>query len=182
MTVFKELKDIDHEKILLESNSIIKLVGWRNCQISLQYSNKISWHDDIDEYGRSRIEHECTNFHPDLENTYIKHVLTSLDFPVASARLMLLHPCSCYATHVDYYTRYHIPVISDPLVSYMIFPDHAIIARMSTGKVYWTDTHQLHTFINGAHTSRIHIIFNDANERENFDNPYLKVLQSDRST
>jgi hypothetical protein len=182
MIVFKEIKDIDHDLILQESEKIINSVGWDNCQISLQYSDEVSWHKDIDRYGSSRVEHECLNFHPDLENTYLKHVLTSLDFPVASARLMFLHERSCYSTHVDLYTRYHIPVINDPFLSYMVFPDLPFVARMPKGKIYWTDTHQLHNFVNGDHTPRVHIIFNDANERENFDNRYLRILHGDKFT
>ena len=182
MTIFKEIKEVDHDKILTESKSIIESVGWKNCQISLQYSTEVSWHNDIDEYGRSRIEHECVNFHPNLNGTYIKHVLSSLDFPVASARLMFLHERSCYSTHVDLYTRYHIPVINNPYLSYMVFPDIPYVARMDKGKIYWTDTHQLHNFVNGDHSPRIHIIFNNANERENYNNPYLKVLHGDKFT
>lgn len=182
MTVFKEVQDVDHKLILEESKKIIDTVGWHNTQISLQYSNNVSWHDDVDRYGASREEHTCTNFHPDLEGSYIKHILTSLDFPVASARLMFLHERSCYSTHVDLYTRYHIPVINDPYLSYMVFPDIPFVARMPTGKIYWTNTHQLHNFVNGDHKPRIHIIFNDANERENFNNPYLKVLHGDKFT
>lgn len=182
MTVFKELKEIDHDKILAESTSIIDSVGWSNCQICLQYSSKISWHYDVDAYGKTRIEHECVNFHPDLNGTYIKQVLTDLDFPVASARLMFLHERSCYSTHVDLYTRYHIPVVNNPRLSFMVFPDIPYVAFMPNGKIYWTDTHKLHNFVNGDHTPRIHIIFNNANERENYNNPYLKELHGDRFT
>ena len=182
MTVFKEVQDVDHELILAESKKIIDTAGWNNCQISLQYSNNVSWHDDVDKYGVSREEHACTNFHPSLEGTYIKYLLTNLDFTVASARLMFLHERSCYSTHVDLYTRYHIPVISNSLLSYMVFPDLPFVARMPAGKIYWTDTHKLHNFVNGDHEPRIHIIFNDANERENFNNPYLKVLHGDKFT
>lgn len=182
MSVFREIKQIDHNRLLAESISIIDSVGWSNCQICLQYSSKISWHNDIDLYGKTRIEHECTNFHPDLDGTYIKQILTDLEFPVASARLMFLHERSCYSTHVDLYTRYHIPIINNSRLSYMVFPDIPFVASMPAGKIYWTNTHHLHNFVNGDHAARIHIIFNDANERENYDNPYLKELHGDRFT
>lgn len=182
MNIFKEIKNVDHNLILEESIHIIDTVGWHNTQIALQYSTEISWHKDVDEYGKSRIEHECINFHPDLHGTYIKEVLTTLDFPVASARLMFLHERSCYSTHVDLYTRYHIPVINNPRLSYMVFPDIPYVAFMPKGKIYWTDTHQLHNFVNGDHEPRIHIIFNNANEKENYNNPYLKELHGDRFT
>lgn len=182
MQLFKEIKDIDHDLIVKESNKIIEQVGWHNCQICLQYSDTVSYHKDIDEYGTARVEHECVNYHPDLEGSYIKKVLTELDFPVASARLMFLHERSCYSTHVDLYTRYHIPVESNSQLSFMVFPDIPFIARMPYGKVYWTNTHKLHNFLNGDNKPRIHIIFNDANEREYYDNPYIKELYGDRFT
>ncbi len=180
MQAFKEIKEINHKLIAKECNNIIDQVGWNNCQICLQYSSKISWHDDVDAYGKTRIEHKCINFHPNLEGTYLKQVLTTLDFTVASARLMFLHERSCYSTHVDLYTRYHIPIVNNSKLSFMVFPDIPFVAYMPKGKIYWTDTHQLHNFVNGDHEPRIHLIFNNANERENYSNPYLKELHGDR--
>ena len=182
MNIFKQIKKIDHDKIYKESIKIIDSVGWNNCQIALQYSDKISWHDDVDTYGKTRIEHECIHFHPELEGTYIKDVLTSLDFPVASARFMFLHERSCYSTHVDLYTRYHIPIVNNSKLSFMVFPDIPFVAYMPKGNIYWTDTHQLHNFVNGDHEPRIHLIFNNAKEKENYDNSYLKELHGDRFT
>ena len=176
MKLFKEIMEIDSDRIVAECLDLVNTVGWENTQLSLQYSDTVSWHADVDHYGRSRAEEQCVNYHPELEGTYIKQVLTSLEFPVASARLMWLDKRSCYSTHVDLYTRYHIPVVSNPLMSYMVFPDLAYIAHMPLGKVYWTNTHELHNFVNGDHSPRIHLIFNDANELPNLDNPYLEKL------
>jgi len=182
MKIFEEIKEIDHKLITKECNDIIEKIGWQNCQICLQYSDTVSYHNDVDQYGSTRIEHECVNYHPDLENTYIKKVLTELDFPVASARLMFLHERNCYSTHVDLYTRYHIPVVNNSRLSFMVFPDVPYAAFMPKGKIYWTDTHKLHNFVNGDHAPRIHLIFNNANERPNYDNPYIKELHGDRFT
>lgn len=180
MNIFKEIGNLDHKKILKESNTIINSVGWKNTQICLQYSDFVGWHTDIDEYGKTRVEHNCINYHPELDGTYIKEVLTSLDFPVASARLMLLYERSCYSTHVDLYTRYHIPVITNSMLSFMVFPDVPFVARMYPGKMYWTNTHELHNFVNGDHSPRVHLIFNNANEREKFDNRYLRILHGNK--
>jgi len=182
MELFKEIKNIDHDLIAKESKNIIEQVGWNNCQICLQYSDTVSYHNDIDKYGTARAEHECINYHPDLEGSYIKKVLTGLDFPVSSARLMFLHERSCYSTHVDLYTRYHIPIESNSRLSYMVFPDIPFVARMPYGKIYWTNTYELHNFDNGDQKPRIHIIFNNANELGYYDNPYIKELYSDRFT
>jgi hypothetical protein len=182
MEIFKEVKDIDHELIVKESKNIIEQVGWNNDQICLQYSDEVSWHNDVDYYGKHRNENECVNYHPDLDNTYIKQILSGLNFPVASARLMLLNKLGCYSTHVDLFTRYHIPIESNSRLSYMVFPDIPFVARMSYGKIYWTNTYELHTFVNGDHSPRIHIIFNNADEIAYYDNPYIKELYGDRFT
>lgn len=174
--IFKDIADIDSDRFVKESLDIIERVGWENTQICLQYSTEVSWHADVDHYGKARREEQCTNFHPELEGTYIKEVLTSLDIPVASTRFMWLDKRACYSTHVDLYTRYHIPVVTNPLMAYMVFPDLAYIARMPLGKIYWTNTHELHNFVNGDHSPRIHMIFNSADELPNLENPYLEKL------
>jgi hypothetical protein len=180
--MFKTLKQIDHKKIEAEAFDIINRVDWKNNQISLQYTDEVSWHNDVDYYGKSRDENACVNYHPDIVGTYIHKVLTDMDFPVASARLMLMQYGTAYETHVDLYTRYHIAIQTDPLRNYMVFPDKPFIARMETGNIYWTDTHELHTFVNGSLQQRIHIIFNNANEKPNYKNPYLEKLYGTRFT
>lgn len=180
--LFKKIKDIDSNKLAKECNDLIDSIGFNNTQLCLQYSAEVSWHDDVDHYGKTRFEHECTNFHPDLDGTYIKEVLCGLDFPVASARLMWLDKRSCYSTHVDLYTRYHIPIVSNPMMAYMVFPDIPFVARMDHGAIYWTNTHELHNFVNGDHSPRVHLIFNDATELPNYDNRYLEILHGDKFT
>lgn len=180
--MFKIIKKIDYKKISEQSDKIIETAGWRNNQISLQYTNVPSWHADVDYYGTSRDEHVCVNYHPEIIGTYIHEVLTSMDFPVASARLMLMPYGTAYETHVDLYTRYHIAIQTDILRNFMVFPNKPFIARMEPGNIYWTDTHELHTFVNGSLQERIHIIFNDASEVPNYKNPYLEKLYGNRFT
>lgn len=174
--VFKELRsDVDVELILGELREILKLTSYHSNQIALQYSTENSWHDGIPnmEHHISSEEYTYTKWHSALDGTYIKTYLENLDFPVAHTRIMKLPAKTCYTTHVDYYTRYHIPVITKPLQTFMIFPDKDITARMYPGKLYWTNTHELHNFVNGTFEDRIHIVFNNANEPKNLDNEYL---------
>ena len=177
MKIFEEIKEIDHTLITKECNDIIEKIGWHNCQICLQYSDKVSYHNDVDQYGSTRIEHECVNYHPDLENTYIKKVLTELDFPVASARLMFLHERNCYSTHVDLYTRYHIPIGIDTANSFFVFPEHNKVCKMYENHIYWTNTYELHTYINSSFDERVNLIFNNANETKEMFEEYMKEKQ-----
>lgn len=179
MDIFKEIELADAVDVSLLHKEIIDIVnvaGWKQNQIALQYAETEDWHSGI---GKSDLlsheENSYTNFHSFLEGSYIKEILTGFNFTVAHARIMNLSPKTCYTTHVDYYTRYHIPVVSKPLQTFMVFPDRDTIVRMYPGKVYWTNTHELHNFINGTFDDRIHIVFNDASETKNLDNPYLRM-------
>lgn len=179
-TLFKKLDiDVDLEKLTLEVSELISIAGWENNQIALQYTTEESWRKDVDHYGSTRLEHACVNWHSYLENSYIKQLILESKIPVASARLMLLKPVTCYITHVDLYTRYQIPVIADPLKSFLVFNEQNQVVSMKPGEYYWINTYEIHNYINGAYTDRINIIFNDARERPYIENPHIKRLFKD---
>lgn len=169
--------EFDFDRLLAEALDLIDNLGWTNEQISLQYSIEVdSWSDDVDFYGYTRREEKCTNWNSALEGSYIKEVIESIHMPVSSARIMKLPGPSCYITHVDFYTRYQIPLILDPLKSFMVWPEHNLVFPLKPGNVYYCNTHEIHNYINGELKDRINIIFNDANELPNLDNPHLSRL------
>jgi len=176
--IVKELRyDIDVAQIKKELDQILTVTDYSDNQISLQYHENPTWHDGVVKKNHSLTseEYQYVHWHPYLDGFYIKYLLDNLDFPVAHTRIMRLPPKSCYTTHVDYYTRWHIPVISKPLQTYMHFPDKNVTVRMHPGTMYWTNTYELHNFINGTFEDRIHIVFNNATETKNLDNPYLAM-------
>lgn len=178
--LFKKLDiAIDVELLTQEVTKLVSRVGWENNQIALQYTTEESWHNDVDHYGYTRLEHNCVNWHSDLKDSYIKELILKSGVSVASARIMLLKPITCYITHVDLYTRYQIPVIVDPIKSFLVFNEMNQVISMSPGDYYWINTHEIHNYINGAYTNRINIIFNDASERPNLNNPHIKRLFGD---
>ncbi len=176
--IYKELDfDIDVDQIKTEIEQILTVTDYFDNQIALQYATEMSWDDGTvkKNHTLNSEEYDYVNWHPFLDGFYIKRLLESLKFPVAHARIMRLPPKTCYTTHVDYYTRWHIPVVSKPLQTYMHFPDKNVTVRMYPGKLYWTNTYELHNFINGTFNERIHIVFNNATERKNLNNPYLAM-------
>lgn len=173
--------NVDLEKLTSEVNDLISTVGWENNQIALQYTTEESWHKDVDHYGTTRLEHECIHWHSKLENSYIKELILQSRISVASARLMLLKPVTCYITHVDLYTRYQIPVVADPLKSFLVFNEYSQVLPMQPGEYYWINTYEVHNYVNGAYTDRINIIFNDADERPYLENPHINRLFKDFS-
>jgi hypothetical protein len=174
--IFNEIKsDVDVARIKADIDDILKLTPYHGNQIALQYSRVESWDAGIPNAAHEIAdeEYDYVNWHSALDGTYLKSYMSALQFPVAHARIMRLPPKTCYTTHVDYYTRFHIPVVSKPLQTFMIFPDKDVIVRMYPGKMYWTNTHELHNFVNGTFEDRIHIVFNNAKEPKNLTNDYL---------
>lgn len=168
--------NFDFSRFLSETVDIINETGWFNDQISLQYSTVESWSEDVDHYGYTRREHLCTNWNSRLKNSYIKEVIESVHTPVASARIMKLPGPSCYITHVDLYKRFQIPLILDPIKSFMVWPTHNLVVPLTPGEIYFCNTHEIHNYVNGEYTERINIIFNDANELPYLENPHLDKL------
>lgn len=177
--IFKEIgSGIDVNRLIAEIYKIEKVSDYHKGQICLQYAKNKSWHEAIPTYFQGNEiddEQSYVNWHDELQNSYIKQVLESFGVMPSHARIMKMPGRSCYTTHVDYFTRYHVPIITNPLKSYMHFPDKNVTARMYPGKAYWTNTHELHNFINGTIDARIHLIFNDAAETKNLDNHYLRM-------
>jgi len=166
---------VDVDRLIGDMDHILTVANWESNQIALQYASEESWTDGI---GKSdhllNDEQQYTHYHSALDGLYIKEVLTGMNFPVSHARLMNLPPKTCYTTHIDYYTRYHIPLTTRPLQTFMIFPDfEPSVARMPAGSIYWSNTHELHNFVNGTTQSRVHIVFNDATEDKYLDSNYL---------
>lgn len=177
--LFKKIKKINSQQIILEAKAIIDKAGWgpRN-QIALQNSKEVGYFNDIDTYhAGAREENLVTNWHPDLELTYIKDVLSNLNFPVANVRLMKLEPLQCYSTHLDMYTRYHIPIGIDTANSFFVFPEHNKVCKMYENHIYWTNTYELHTYINSSFDERVNLIFNNANETKEMFEEYMKEKQ-----
>lgn len=173
--LYKKIKTIDIDTITKEADEIIEIAGWGEYhQIALQNSNQVGFFNDIDDYGNGgRDENLVTNWHPMLEGTYIKEILSSLDFPVANARLMRLVPLQCHPTHYDAFTRYHIPIHVDSDKSFMVFPEHSLVLKMTRGFIYWTNTYEMHNYLNGTFSPRINLIFNNANETKEMFYEYV---------
>jgi hypothetical protein len=170
---------IDLDQLKDEAQQLIARVGWQNSQIALQYTTQPDWVSDVDHYGYVRKEHECVNWHPDMAGSYIKQLVESIHPTPASARLMLLPPITCYITHVDLYTRFQVPIIGEPLKSFMVFNQLNHVVNMIPGQAYWVNTHEIHNYVNGAYTDRINLIFNDSAELPYLDNPHLYDLFTD---
>lgn len=95
-----------------------------------------------------------TNLNPFFKDTIFEDLINQ--YNLKKTRLMWTSPMTCYSMHKDTTPRIHIPMITNP-ECYFVFKA-GIIQHMSAGLVYWTNTVNLHTFINCSTNSRLHLI------------------------
>jgi hypothetical protein len=95
-----------------------------------------------------------TNLNPIFKDTVFEEVINK--YNLFRTRLMWLSPWSCYSMHKDSTPRIHIPMITNP-ECYFVFKQ-GIIQHMHAGLVYWTNTVNLHTFMNCSNKPRLHLI------------------------
>lgn len=71
-------------------------------------------------------------------------------------RLMWLGPWSCYTFHRDDSPRIHIPLITNPN-AYFLFKI-GLVKHLAAGQVYWVNTREEHSAMNGSDEPRLHIV------------------------
>ncbi|MBT3560636.1 MAG: hypothetical protein HN497_06350 [Flavobacteriaceae bacterium] len=86
---------------------------------------------------------------PILKGTYIEEMFQSFPFKPTRARLMNMSPRTCYSIHKDPSARYHIAVTTNPLAKFIFTDKEKIFHIPADGYLYWVDTREVHTFING---------------------------------
>ena len=94
------------------------------------------------------------NLNPFFKDTVFEEVINK--YNLIRTRLMWVSPMTCYSMHKDTTPRVHIPMITNP-DCYFIFKQ-GIIQHMPVGSVYWTNTVNLHTFMNCSTKPRLHLI------------------------
>lgn len=154
------LEEIDHKKILEESNTIkVQLKkGWRDIdQVGLQSHKPFldpmtEWKSSI---GRlNRLQYPETYFKYSLWETPTINQLMD-KYGMKRTRIMRSEPKSCLTFHNDLSKRIHIPLItSEDCI--MIIEDR--IYNLEIGKVYLTNTTLRHTAVNASMNPRVHIV------------------------
>jgi len=103
---------------------------------------------------RNGDELTYTNLNPFFKDTIFEQLINQ--YKLKRTRLMWTGPMTCYSMHKDSTPRIHIPMITNP-ECYFVFKE-GIIQHMPTGSVYWTNTVNLHTFMNCSDKPRLHLI------------------------
>ena len=155
--MIKILTSYNIEPLLIAYSNIEKDIVWSDYtgkkQTGLQFNeNEDPWASAV---GKSRgNEFKYTNLNPFFKDTIFEEVINQ--YKLKRTRLMWVSPMTCYSMHKDSTPRIHIPMITNP-ECYFVFKQ-GIIQHMPVGSVYWTNTVNLHTFMNCSDEPRLHLI------------------------
>ena len=156
--MIKLLSQINITPILDKYRQVEKDIQWtdyghKGKQAGLQYKvDEDAWSSAV---GKSQgRETDYTNLNPLFKGTIFEEIINK--YKLLRTRLMWVGPYACYSMHRDQTPRIHIPLITNP-ECYFVFKN-STIQHMPVGLFYWTDTTQLHTFMNCSNVSRLHLI------------------------
>lgn len=126
-------------------------------QISLQTDGSADW--DSGTGSREGIDESVWDkLHPDLVGTWWETFFTSLPFKLYRSRLMVIQPRTCYSIHTDRTPRIHIAIDTHPQARFIFTNPPALRFIPADGSVWWVDTRQEHTALNGSLKPRIHLV------------------------
>ena len=165
----------DHYELVKKSSHVIDLymlreaiynipVDYKGEQISLQMreGSDNQWYEGCGKLKSIKGKEEDYNLIvPELKGTYIDEMFQALPFKPVRARLMRMKSRSCYSIHRDQSPRYHIAIFTNPLAKFIFIEKERIFHIPSDGYLYWTDTREVHTFINGTvneNEKRLHLL------------------------
>jgi len=130
-----------------------------------------------DEYQEIQVEkqvneHAYNIFVPILMDTYFKNIYDTLSkhYKLGRVRVLKLNSRSCLSYHRDPENRLHIPIITNP--GALMVVDRETYHMKADGSVYYMNTMNYHTALNGGDDSRIHLvatILDDNSEEELYE-------------
>jgi len=130
-----------------------------------------------DEYQEIQVEkqvneHAYNIFVPILMDTYFKNIYDTLSkhYKLGRVRVLKLNSRSCLSYHRDPENRLHIPIITNP--GALMIVDREAYHMKADGSVYYMNTMNYHTALNGGDDSRIHLvatILDDNSEEELYE-------------
>ena len=155
--MIKILSSYNIEPLIISYNKLEKDIVWTDYngkkQAGLQFKkNEDPWASAV---GTSKgDELAYTNLNPFFKDTIFEDLINQ--YKLTRTRLIWTGPRTCYSMHKDTTPRIHIPMITNP-ECYFVFKI-GIIQHMPVGSVYWTNTVNLHTFMNCSTKPRLHLI------------------------
>jgi hypothetical protein len=132
-------------------------------QVAIQNGGTHDW----DEGTGSRpgvAETQWDKLHPNLVGTWWDtDFFPSLPWKVYRTRIMTMEGRKCYSIHKDDNPRLHIALKTTNQARFIFTKPPEIIHIPADGHVWWVDTRNEHTAINGAIEPRVHLLMSLAN-------------------
>jgi hypothetical protein len=173
--MIKFIANIDSALVMRQYSLIEEHIHWvdilsKGKQASLQYADAYTenlWADGTGSLAGlggsgglvdiTNPELKYNNLNPLLLGTIFEEIIEQ--YKLVRSLFMWINSMSCYSIHRDLNPRIHIPIITNPECFFVFKEDpHSTIEHLTTGKVYWTDTRKMHTFINCSREPRLHLI------------------------
>jgi hypothetical protein len=96
--------------------------------------------------------------HPSLAGTWWEQFFADLPFKVYRARLLTIQPRTCYSIHTDRTPRIHIAIDTHPQARFIFTNPPAVRHIPADGHIWWVDTREEHSAMNGSMKPRIHFV------------------------
>jgi hypothetical protein len=150
---------VDLDRLKAEAHTLMydTSAGAYRTQRSLQTDGSSDW--DISTGSKPDIEESIWDkLHPELAGTWWEAFFASLPFKVYRARLLTIQSRTCYSIHTDRTPRIHIAIDTHPQARFIFTNPPALRHIPADGHIWWIDTRQEHSAMNGSLKPRIHFV------------------------
>lgn len=181
----------------------IEEIGWWKGDKEGRHNGQIAIHGTV---GSNNPYHQSCGPQPDLakdistnpltedsfdtindlfKNSYFEEIVNLFPIPVTRARIAKLNEKRCYRLHRDMTYKFHLPIITNPS-NLFVFPEqrHRVIIHLpADGTIYYVDTSETHTFMNGhVKLPRYHMIFTSTLEKDTVLNHFNNEISLEQES
>lgn len=147
---------IDFERLKAETELLVSAHP-NERQLSLQTNGSADWNASTG--SRPGEEEDQWNvIHPELKGSWWESFFDGLPMKVFRSRIMVMAPRTCYSLHSDDNPRFHIAIKTHNQAKFIFTRPPQILHIPADGRIYWVDTREEHTAINGSLEDRIHLV------------------------
>ena len=119
-----------------------------------------------------------------FKDSYFEEVVNLFPIPVTRVRIIKINGKRCYRLHRDMTYKFHLPIITNPS-NLFIFPEqrHRVIIHLpADGSIYYVDTSNTHTFLNGLGAPRYHMVFTSTLKKDTVLNYFKNELSIEQES
>jgi hypothetical protein len=154
---------LDRDRLHAEATELVGRVpmifeGTTQLALQIRPGTTDPWYESCYQEKDIAPEREYRVLNPELAGTYFEYVLEAFPFDVCRARLMGLESRFCYSVHRDETARYHIAIDTSEHALFIFVEKNEVVRIPPDGDAYFVDTREVHTAMNGARNTRLHLV------------------------